>query len=119
MVPVALWGAEFVARRERERAVRTRAGLHAELEATLTERQLEVLETAYYAGYFRSPRRSTGSDVAESLGVSQPTVSEQLRVAQRKVLDLLFDGHSTDAEPRARRAPSPRPEAPRPDGEWP
>ncbi|WP_435096183.1 PAS domain S-box protein [Halarchaeum sp. P4] len=88
--------AEFLARRERERPARTREGLYAELEAHLTERQREVLETAYYGGFFQTPRRSTGSDVAEMLDVSQPTVSEQLRVAQRKVLELLFDDRRDD-----------------------
>jgi len=83
--------AEFVARRERERPLQTENGLYAELEEHLTDRQLEVLETAYYSGYFASPRRSTGGDVADLLDVSQPTVTEQLRTAQCKLLDLLLD----------------------------
>ncbi|MFB6137445.1 MAG: bacterio-opsin activator domain-containing protein [Halobacteriaceae archaeon] len=83
--------AEFVARRERERPVQTRAGLFARLEEELTDRQFEVLQTAYYSGYFDSPRESTGGDVADLLGVSQPTVTEQLRAAQRKLLDVLLD----------------------------
>lgn len=89
--------AEFVARRERERSVRTREGFYAKLEDYLTDRQLEVLKTAYYSGFFASPRRSTGGDVAELLGVSQPTVTEHLRTAQRKVLDLLFADGSVSA----------------------
>jgi len=82
--------AQFVARRERDRPMGTPQGLYAELEDRLTDRQLEVLQTAYHSGYFASPRRATGGDVAELLEVSQPTVTEQLRVAERTVLDLLL-----------------------------
>jgi PAS domain S-box-containing protein len=83
-------GAEFVARRERERPIQTRSGLYAELQDHLTDRQFEVLKTAYYGGYFDSPRQSTGGDIAELLDVSQPTITEQLRAAECKLLDLLF-----------------------------
>jgi len=41
----------------------------------LTERQIEVLETAYYEGFFGWPRESTGEEVAEKLGVSPPTLT--------------------------------------------
>lgn len=88
---------EFVARRERERAPKTREGIHAELDDVLTDRQREILETAYYSGFFLTPRQSTGTDVADMLGVSQPTVSEQLRTAQRKLLDVILDGRTADS----------------------
>lgn len=87
----------FVARRERDRSIRTRQGLQAERESQLSDRQLEVLKTAYYSGFFASPRQSTGGDVADILGVSQPTVTEQLGTAQRKVFELLFTDPSSDA----------------------
>lgn len=41
----------------------------------------EVLGTAYFAGFFDWPRASTGEDVAELLGVPQPTVNRHLRLA--------------------------------------
>lgn len=81
----------LLARRERDRSTRTRMGFHSELEATLTDRQMEVLETAYEEGFFRSPRDATGQDVADELGVSQPTVSHHLRAGQGKLFSLLFD----------------------------
>uniref|UniRef100_UPI003F579214 PAS domain S-box protein n=1 Tax=Halosimplex halobium TaxID=3396618 RepID=UPI003F579214 len=59
----------------------------------LTDRQLEVLRTAYYAGFFEWPRTSTGEDVAEMLGVSQPTVNRHLRVGQQRLLERLFEDH--------------------------
>ncbi|WP_135364851.1 PAS domain S-box protein [Halosimplex halophilum] len=60
----------------------------------LTDRQLEVLRTAYYAGFFEWPRTSTGEDVAEMLGVSQPTVNRHLRVGQQRLLERLFEDHT-------------------------
>ncbi|ELZ28795.1 PAS sensor protein [Halosimplex carlsbadense 2-9-1] len=60
----------------------------------LTDRQLEVLRTAYYAGFFEWPRTSTGEDVAEMLDVSQPTVNRHLRVGQQRLLDRLFADHT-------------------------
>lgn len=59
----------------------------------LTERQLEVLQTAYRMGYFERPRRANGTEVAESLGVDPSTFSEHLASAERKLLgDALEDG---------------------------
>jgi predicted DNA binding protein len=83
---------QLVARREKQIAHRTRDGLRALLEDELTERQLEVLQTSYLSGFFEWPRDSTGQDVAEMLDVSQPTVNRHLRVGERKLLELVFDG---------------------------
>ncbi|MEA5410000.1 helix-turn-helix domain-containing protein [Haloarculaceae archaeon H-GB2-1] len=57
----------------------------------MTERQLEVLETAYYSGYFEEPRDTTGEELADALGVSAPTITGHLRAGQRKLFSLLFD----------------------------
>jgi len=56
----------------------------------LSERQLTVLETAYELGYFEIPQRSTGEEVAETLGISQSTFSEQIRRAQARLLEVIF-----------------------------
>jgi len=61
----------------------------------LTERQREVLETAYFAGFFEWPRSSTGEAVAEMLGVSQPTVNRHLRLSQQRLLAQLLDSESS------------------------
>ncbi|UHQ95344.1 bacterio-opsin activator domain-containing protein [Haloterrigena alkaliphila] len=84
-------GARLVARRERDRSVRPARAFDAELRSQLSERQLRTLETAYYGGFFEWPRESTGEEVADSLGVSQPTFSRHLRLAQRKAFALLFE----------------------------
>ncbi|MFC7199024.1 bacterio-opsin activator domain-containing protein [Halospeciosus flavus] len=57
----------------------------------LTDRQLEVIQTAYYSGYFESPRDSTGEDVAETLGISPPAFYQHARTVQRKLFAALFD----------------------------
>jgi PAS domain S-box-containing protein len=51
----------------------------------LTDRQLSTLEIAYHSGYFNWPRDATAEDIADSLGVSSPTVHKHLRAAQQKV----------------------------------
>jgi|APHM01.1.fsa_nt_gi PAS domain S-box len=50
----------------------------------LTEKQRAALKTAYYHGYFKQPRESNATEVAEVLGVSHPTFLHHLRAAQRK-----------------------------------
>jgi len=60
--------------------------------STLTERQLEVLQTAYEMGYFERPRGANASEVAETLDVSPSTITEHLLAAQRKIFaDVLED----------------------------
>ncbi|WP_336136645.1 bacterio-opsin activator domain-containing protein [Natronomonas amylolytica] len=57
----------------------------------LTDRQLEVLQTAYYSGFFETPRESTGEDVAETLGISPTAVYQHIRAVQRHVFATLFE----------------------------
>jgi len=80
-------GTELLARRERDRAVRTLGAFRTEL----TDRQLRTLEAAYYSGFFEWPRESTGEEVAASLGVSQPTFNRHYRAAERTLFSLLFE----------------------------
>lgn len=54
--------------------------------ARLTERQLEVLRTAYDMGYFEYPRRNNATAVATELGISLSTFGEHLSTAERKLL---------------------------------
>ena len=57
----------------------------------LTERQLEVIQTAYYSGFFESPRESTGEEIADALGISPPAFYQHARTVQRKLFSTLFD----------------------------
>jgi len=67
-----------------------------DLSQHLSERQRRTLEAAYYGGFFEWPREHTGEEVAESIGISQPTFSRHLRLFQRKLFELLFDELEAD-----------------------
>jgi PAS domain S-box-containing protein len=69
----------------------TEHDLYSKFLEKLTERQLEVIQTAYYSGFFESPRESTGEDVAETLGISPPAFYKHSRTVQRKLFETLFE----------------------------
>ena len=83
-------GAKLVRRRHEDRRSRTRFEFLAEVERRLTDRQYEVLRTAYASGYYETPRESSGAEVAALLDIAQPTFNHHLHAAQRKVLTMLF-----------------------------
>lgn len=60
----------------------------------LTDRQEEVVETAYLSGYFEWPREQTGEEVAETLGITQPTFNRHLRSTEQNLFSLLFEDGS-------------------------
>jgi len=79
-------------RRKRERqTTRESPDLRSTIDEGLTDRQRAVLRGAYHAGYFEWPRESTAEELADSMGVSPPTLHNHLRKAQGKLLDELFD----------------------------
>lgn len=82
---------DLSARRDVERSVGTKADLVGVLFESMTDRQHETLATAYYSGFFEWPRETNGEEVAAMLGVSQPTVNRHLRLAQRSLLEELFE----------------------------
>jgi len=82
---------ELVAQRQHQGKGRTPAELGDQVRTELTDRQSEVVETALSAGYFEWPREHDGSEVAERLGITQPTFNKHLRIAERKTFGLLFD----------------------------
>ena len=53
----------------------------------LTEEQYEVLVTAVEEGYFDVPRKVTMAELADSLGVSQQSLSERLRRAHKRLIN--------------------------------
>ncbi|UOO97355.1 MULTISPECIES: helix-turn-helix domain-containing protein [Halococcus] len=55
----------------------------------LTDRQLEVFETAVENGYYDIPRRATHEDIADGLGCAASTVDEHLRKAELRILTSL------------------------------
>lgn len=52
----------------------------------LTDRQREVLETAFQAGYYDVPRQASAEEIANELGVDASTVAEHLQRAERNLL---------------------------------
>ncbi len=80
-------GVYLKAKRQGERTVTTDTGLVE----TLTDRQAAVLRSAYFGGYFEWPRDSTAEELADSLGVSSPTLHHHLRIAQQKLLRAIIE----------------------------
>jgi hypothetical protein len=90
--------AEFVSKAERKRSVTTAREFRDELDDRLTQRQRTVLQTAYFADYFESPRGSTAEEVATSLDITGSTLLHHLRAGQRKLLDAYLDGRRKASE---------------------
>lgn len=85
--------AELVTKREKESITPpfSTSGVRQALQSHLTDRQLDVVRTAFEEGYYDWPRECTGEDVARELGISSATFSEHVRTAERKVLSVLFE----------------------------
>jgi PAS domain S-box-containing protein len=58
--------------------------------ADLTEKQATVLHAAYHHGYFERPRKSSATEIADSLGIVHSTFLQHLRTAQQKLFDGLY-----------------------------
>ncbi|WP_164471524.1 bacterio-opsin activator domain-containing protein [Halosimplex salinum] len=84
-------GSALLSKQEVERPVQTTDGFRRSLEDDLTSKQQSVLRAAYLAGYFEWPRGSTAEELADSIGVSSPTLHNHLRKAQQKLLTAFFD----------------------------
>lgn len=52
----------------------------------LTDRQKEALTLALSRGYYESPRQVSTEELAEELGISQPSMSNLLRRAERQLM---------------------------------
>lgn len=83
---------DLVSKQTREQA--SEHGFYASVLDRLTDRQLEVLETAHYSGFFESPRKATGEVVADSLEISPQAFYQHIRTAQRKLFGALIDDHT-------------------------
>ena len=79
---------ELVSKRVQNRPTESSDGSDG-LEA-LTDRQQEVLRTAYYAGYFDQPRGSDGEEVSDSLDITPSTFHQHRRSSIRRLLGSLL-----------------------------
>lgn len=86
---------ELIASRKREREQLSHRAFKSQVKEHLTARQQEVLQTAYFSGYFETPRERTGKELADSLDVSAPTVSDHIRAGLRNLFELLYDDDDT------------------------
>jgi len=57
----------------------------------LTDRQQEVLRSAYLAGYYEWPRDTTAEQLADQLDIASATLHQHLRRAERNLLDTLLE----------------------------
>lgn len=79
------------ARQEVVRPPRTTGDVWREFHDDLTERQLTALRKAYQAGYFESPRRTSGENIAASMGIVPSTFHQHLQTALSKLLEITFE----------------------------
>lgn len=61
------------------------------IDGALTDRQKEVMLTAYEGGYYDFPRGKTGEELADELDIAQPTFCEILRTSERKMIGFVYD----------------------------
>lgn len=57
----------------------------------LTDRQREVVQSAYHGGFFEWPRETTGEEIAASLDISPPAFHNHVRAVERKLFASLFE----------------------------
>ena len=69
-------------------------GHHTLLAEELTDKQLDVLETAAQLGYFAWPRESTAEEVADALDISSATFHQHLRAAEGKLTSAFLANQS-------------------------
>lgn len=87
--------AELVAKTERSRTKPENRD-DWPLAKVLTDRQQQVLRAAYLAGYYAWPRDTTAEELADSLGISSPTLHQHLRRAERNILSGFFEENGLD-----------------------
>ncbi len=85
---------DLVTKQRRSRDPAPMAAFRDTLRDALTDRQRQVLRTAYLSEYFTSPRGSTAEEVAETLGITAPTLLYHLRKAQRALAAAFFETHA-------------------------
>jgi len=79
---------EFLTDRNIDMAVvRLQEATATDPENGLTDDQFEALVTAYEMGYFDVPKAATQAEVAETLDISPPSLSERLKRAQQSLVE--------------------------------
>jgi predicted DNA binding protein len=89
LVSNTLSNVELLSKQKRDQS--STRDLYSTFLDTVTDRQLEVIQTAFYGGFFETPRENTGEEIAEALGISPPAFYRHNRTVQRKLFSVLFD----------------------------
>lgn len=77
--------------RTRERPPETRDEFVEQLKNRLTAQQQLVLKRAFLAGFYDPDRGATGSELADSMGISRSTFHQHRRAAERKLIEMTLD----------------------------
>ena len=95
-------GITLVAKRSADRLTPrfSRSQLQWAVGERLTERQREVLLTAFDEGYYDRAGGTSLEQVGEVLGISAPTVSQHLKAAERGLVALLLEDEREDERRR-------------------
>ncbi|KXA97417.1 hypothetical protein AKJ39_03325 [candidate division MSBL1 archaeon SCGC-AAA259J03] len=59
--------------------------------ADLTNRQREIISTAFDLGYYDTPRKIGSEKLAEIFEIAQPTLLEHLRKSEKKIMKHFFE----------------------------
>lgn len=76
--------------------VETVERFRSRVERRLTDRQLTALKLAYFGGYYRTPRATTGAELADRMGISKQAFHEHLRKASGAVFAELLETGDDD-----------------------
>lgn len=69
----------------------------------LTERQHEALTLAFSRGYYESPRQVSTAELADELGIAQPSMSSLLRRAESQLLSATLSPKQSVNIPRTKQ----------------
>lgn len=83
--------ATLLAQREEQRSSTSSDRFRSNVLNRLTERQLEVVQLAYQAGFFESPRAVNGEDLAAVLSISPAAFYQHIRQVQSKLVSTILD----------------------------
>jgi predicted DNA binding protein len=61
------------------------------LHSYMTQTQLNIISTAYRKGYYNFPHQVTISELAKMISISPSTLNQNLRISEKKIMDLLFN----------------------------
>jgi len=105
VVSTAYPNSELVAKRERTLSTGGARSLTQQTLEKLTPRQREVLEVAYHRGYFDSPKKTTGEELAAEFGFSPSAFHRHIRAAERTLFDTIFKNETAVSREGGRGPP--------------